>query len=138
MPIYRKVAKEGNSTVINLGPDLGGALGVEPGDTVEVVVIGGFMLIAKEGFPYPELIEAAINHFDSDVDVVIAPKKERSKRSEQAVLTVLRNAGKPCHVDTIWQETGLAITYLRGVVLPGLVRKGLIVKVKRAVYDLAK
>jgi antitoxin component of MazEF toxin-antitoxin module len=112
MPISRRVAKQGNSIVLNLGSDLSGALEVEPGDSVQIVVIGNFMLVAKENFPYHELVEAAIKRLDGGPEYILKPKEPQPNRSERAVLAAMRRLGHEADTKMVADEAGLKLEYV--------------------------
>ena len=91
MPIIKKIAKQGNSAVLNLGRDLCAALGVEAGDEVMITVMNDYLVIRKEDAQGPRLNPQQLDIVALLKDTGRATPQEIAERLELPLASVRRH-----------------------------------------------
>ena len=106
MPIVKKIVREGNSKVLNLGSDLADALGVTWDDELEIVVLNDIAVMRRRGNELrSELISEALERLDIEAgDYGLTP-------AHRKILGVVEGSESELSIDDIAKLAGVSYPY---------------------------
>ena len=122
MSIVKKIVREGNSKVLNLGSDIADALGVTWDDELEIVVLNNIAVMRKRDTEWrSELVSEALER----LDIEEGEYGDGLTPAQKKVLGVLEGSDSELSIKEISNLAGISYSYASKV-LRRLVEEGLI------------